>query len=199
VTALCLAGIVYGPEPELAVGDLEADVALYMGSGNLEEAKKRIRSLLDRDPENLYGNLMQAYVHNISDEPEEAYQAYGKAEGLIGEYPDLEDDLLEALSMLALKTGRYEEARIRARERTREFGENILSRLIIALSSFSLNDDKKYEEHLTKAMEMGIVDPAFKLRLDSLVEDYETLQNIYIRSLLDRAKYEQQLAGSIWY
>jgi len=107
-------------------------------------------------------------------------------------------DTMDIVGILALKTGRYAEAQAEAEQKLAVFGENVLSRLIIALSSFSLNDDKKYEEHLTKALEMGIVDPAFNIRLDSLVEDYETLQKLYIRSLLDRAKYEQQQTEAIW-
>ena len=114
------------------------------------------------------------------------------------DHPRIADDIWDTISILAFKTGHPDVAQAEAEKKIAVFGENVLSRLIIALSSFSLNDDKKYEENLAKALEMGMLDPAFTIQLDSLVEDNETLQKIYIRSLLDRAKYEQQLAGSFW-
>ncbi|MFH1998806.1 MAG: hypothetical protein ABIK28_03950, partial [Planctomycetota bacterium] len=92
----------------------------------------------------------------------------------------------------------YEDALRHSEQKISEFGENVTSRLIIALSLFSLNDDKRFEEHLNRALEMGVDDPGFRMKLDTLLGDREILERIYIQSLLDRARYEQTLTENIW-
>lgn len=198
VTALCLAGIVYDAEPEQSVEDLETNVWIYTAAGDTEQAEASLDTLLYRDPENLYGNLMRAYNHNAAEEPEKAYLAYRRSLRRIGECPELEDDLLQDLSLLALKTERYEEAMTYAEQRIEAFGENFLSRYIIALSSFCLEDDRAYEENMNRAVEMGILDPAITTRLNALLNDMGKLEQLYIQSLLDRARFEQRFSDLEW-
>lgn len=195
---LLLVGFVYDPPPEMNLKDYEGSLVLNMQITDFEAAREDIRNIRRLEPDHLYAILMDAYIYNVSGEYEKALALYREALPQAHFHPEIEGDIWDTIGILALKSGRYEEAQAEAEQKIALFGENVLSRLIIALSSFSMNDDKQYEEHLTKALETGIVDPALKIRLDSLVEDYETLQKLYIRSLLDRAKYEQQQTDAIW-
>ncbi|MBU0755236.1 MAG: hypothetical protein KJ645_08860 [Planctomycetes bacterium] len=198
LATMLVAGFVYDPQPDLSVKDLEASLAIHMNMEDYVAAREDIRKLEHLNPDHLYAKLMAAYIHNISGEYTDALARYREALPLAKNHPTIADDIWDTVGILAMRSGLYDEAKAEAQGKIKAFGENVLSRLIIALSSFSLNDDRNYEENLTKAMEMGILDPAFTIRLDSLVEDKEMLQKLYIRSLLDRAKYERQLVGSIW-
>jgi len=53
------------------------------------------------------------------------------------------------------------------------------------------------EENLDRAVEMGIFDPAFKLKLDSVFDNKEMLNDLYLRSLQARAKYEHRFTGKV--
>ncbi|MHC4941695.1 MAG: tetratricopeptide repeat protein [Planctomycetota bacterium] len=199
LVGVCLfAGFVYEPEVGNTVSDLEASIALYMHYGSLDAAKEDLEALKRLDPDNLYACLMEAYLCNESGEYQDALNHYKRARYLIEGHPDLEDDVWDAVCMLSLKTGLYRDAQAAAEERIELFGENVLSRLIIALSSFSRNDDKNFEENLWRALEMGINDPALNTKLETLISDQEVLINLYIESLLDRAEYELHLAERIW-
>lgn len=194
ILAVLLAGVVY--KPTESVEDLQATLALHMGVQDFENSSELIDQILARDPENLYATLMQAYIYTRTDEPWKALCFYREALTISGKDHDLRNQILDSASMVALKSGRYEEARHHAERKIAEFGENVTSRFIIALSLFSLNDDKIYEEHLNRAVEMGISDPAFRMKLDTLLGDREILERLYIQSLLDRARYEQRLNKS---
>jgi len=171
-----------------------------MGAGNSSSALEVIEEIKAKDPDNLYACLVAAYIRWNAEEYAEALSLYEKALPKVceGGYRLIENDLRDTLGILSLRTGRFDKACEQAERKISLFGENVLSRLIIALSSFSSNDDKKYEENLSKAVEMGISDPAFQIRLNSLLEDREMLQKLYIRSLLDRARYEQRLNEKVW-
>jgi tetratricopeptide (TPR) repeat protein len=198
VGVLLIAGFVYKPDAMHTESDYEASIALYVQYGDIDSAKEDLESLKKLNPDNLYACLMEAYFCNTDGEYQEALSHYKRACYLTDEYPDLQDDVWDAVCMLSLKTGRYSEAAAAAEERIELFGENVLSRLIIALSSFSPNDDKKFEDNLWRALEMGINDPALNMELDSLISDRKVLLSLYIKSLLGRAEYELHLAERIW-
>ena len=61
--ALLLAGFVWDPSPpRMEVSDYEATLALNMGAGLREESEMNIHEILVRDPENIYAQLMKAYI-----------------------------------------------------------------------------------------------------------------------------------------
>jgi tetratricopeptide (TPR) repeat protein len=199
---LVLVGFVWIPLPEMGVRDYEASLAINMSAGMKEESSRDIEKILSRDPDNLYAHLMKAYLHYESEEWEKAYEVYKRSLECCKAVPDssnkksqIIDGLLDTLSRLSLKVNCYEDAKHYAEERIRLFGENVSSKLIIALSCFLLKDDKSFEENLDRAVEMGIFDPAFRMKLDSLIENRELLNDLYLRSLVERAKYEQRLTG----
>jgi tetratricopeptide (TPR) repeat protein len=205
VVTLILVGFVHEPTPAMTLKDYSADLAIHMTLRDFPAARADIKEILEHDPDNLHALLMLAYIQDNSGETEHALELYKKGLSLAWKYPDMEDEIYDSLSMLALKAGHREEARDYARQKIRVFGENVLSRLIIALSFFSknddrdlANDDKYFEENLDQALEMGISSPAWKLELGSLFEDKETLQRLYFRSVLERARCELRYSGMIW-
>ena len=202
--ALLLAGFVWDPPPRMDVSDYEATLALSMGVGLQEESEKNIQEILERDPENIYAQLMKAYLLYEQSELEEAAATYERALKVCMEtgdfkieQPQIIDGILDTLSRLSMRIGRFQEAKQYAEERIRLYGENVPSILIIALSSFSLKDDKSFEENLDRAVEMGIFDPAFKIKLDSVIDNRELLNDLYLRSLQARAKYEHRFTGKV--
>jgi tetratricopeptide (TPR) repeat protein len=178
--------------------DYEAELALNMWAGNKDAAMENIKAIMELDPENLYGLLTQAYVRFVEGEEEEALDIYKNSLGLIWKHPDLEDEVLDTISRLSLKTGKYEDAKLHANRRIRLVGENNISRLIIALSSFSLNDDKDFEENLDRAMSMGVYGPAFQMKVGQLLNDKEKLISLYLKTFSKRSRYEQELWGAAW-
>ena len=202
--SLLLAGFVWDHSPKLEVSDYEASLALNMGVGLKEESEKDIQEILARDPENIYALLMKAYILYEKWELEEAAAVYEgalavcmKAGNFKEEQPQILDGILDTLSRLSLRIGRFLDAKKYAEERIRLFGENVPSKLIIALSYFSLKDDKSFEENLDRAVEMGIFDPGFKIKLDSVIDNREMLNDLYLRSLQARAKYEHRFTGKV--
>lgn len=192
VLALLLAGFVYEPEPDYTIEDYEASLALNMRMGLLDEARADIETILDLDPDNLYALLMQAHLLLSGNETNQALSIYRKCLPLSDGYPDLRVRILETIAILSLKIGDFESAKSYSENSIRSGGENYLLRFIIALSCLSLDDDKGYEENLDKALDMGVISPALKLRLDEMLDDDELLNRLYIRGFKDRDRYEHR-------
>lgn len=192
VLALLLAGFVYDPEPDYTLKDHEASLALNMRMGLLEEARADIETILSLDPDNLYALLMQAHLLLSENKTDQALSIYRKCLPLSKEYPDIRGKILETLGLLSLKVGDFSDAKLFSEKNIRTSGENYLSRFIIALSCLSLDDDRGYEENLDKALDMGVISPALKLRLDEMLDDDELLKRLYIRGFEDRDRYEHR-------
>ena len=92
------------------------------------------------------GLLMKAYIHYQEGDDREALTVYKQSLNLCWKQPDLQDDILDTISRLALKTGDFTDSQLHAQLRIELVGENNTSRLIIALSSFFLEDDRSFEE-----------------------------------------------------
>jgi tetratricopeptide (TPR) repeat protein len=191
-TILLLAGFVYEPGPDLSIEDLESQLAMHIISGDDSSAEQDIERILSEDSENLYASLMRAYLHVRADRLQEAVEMYKQTLVLASQCPELEDDIYHMISELSLRLGDYTQARHYGEERIRIYGENVPSRLIIALSSFLLEDDKNFEENLDRAMDSGVLDPAFKLKLASLIDDVDRRNSLFRRMLALRTRYERR-------
>ena len=182
----------------MSLGDLEASLAINMTIKKIGAAEKNIEEILRRDPENLYAILMKAYIRSESGNAGEALAAYEKAFPLAGGHPEIERALLDTISRLALKTSRYFDARRYARLNLEFFGENVASRLIIALSSLMLDDDRCFEENMDIALETGVFGPAFQVNWEDLFDDQTTFQKLYERILSYRSGYELRFLEKKW-
>jgi len=201
-TAICsvliVAGFVIKPEVKLTVKDLEADLAIYMNLNDIECSLSIIDEILSRDSENLYAILMRAYIHLSDKEAIEAALLYKKALALSGNYPEIKDDILDSIISSSLASENYSDAKWYSEKKLEEYGENNLNRLIIALSSFCLGDDKGYEENLDKVLNMDLTNPTICIKIDQIIKDGEIRRKLYLRTLIDRAKYEQKWFETTW-
>ncbi len=194
---LLMAGFIWKPGPDMKLDDYKASLAINMRWRLYDEARTDIQEILKRNPEDLYTHLMRAYLLFDEGEIDQAIKGYEQAMLHAGDQPEIIYSIIDTICRLALKEGRYGLAKQYAEKRTALFGENVASKLIIALSYFLSGDDKLFEENMDRAVEMGIFDPAFMMKLDALVDNRDKLNELYLQSLINRAKYERQLLGKL--
>jgi len=197
---LLLAGMVWKPEPPPppTLQDLKVDLAIHLNYGLDDEALQDVEKILDRCPEDVYARLSKAYLFCKAGDKARGLEEYTKSLALPGLEAGVASAVMQDCARLALACGRLEEARDFAKQGMARYGEDVPSKLIYALSSLLLGDDKEFAENVERAVELGGIEALRALEPAELLRDREALERVYIQGALARERMEWKLLGITW-
>ena len=166
IGALVWAGFIYEAPPERQV--LIESARFYTSLGLFDEARESVLVALEQDEQDLEATLLLAFLNEVLGRPSFALSAYERAIDRIDD-PDERFATLAAMAANCLKSGRPRRALNLAESIQEEYGDGVISRVIKALSHYSLRDDSAFLEELSKAYHMAPNQDVFRRPATSLL------------------------------